>query len=224
MATGMNYAQARGIMVDGQLRTNTVTDLRLLSAMGAIPRERFVPAGRRTLAYADEDLRITDLSEPVRYMMEPSSFARLVQLADIDEDELVLVVGCGYGYSCAVIARLAGAVVGVEESDEMVAHGSDELLALDIGNAALVKGPLEQGCASEGPYDVVLIEGAIDEIPPALVEQLKEGGRLVTVRGVGRAGSAVQYTKLEGELRGVEAFNCAVAPLPGFQKAPAFVF
>ncbi len=106
----------------------------------------------------------------------------------------------------------------------MVAHGTDELVALDIGNAAIVKGPLEQGCASEGPYDVVLIEGAIEQIPSAIVDQLKEGGRLVSVQGIGRAGSAMTYTKLDGELRGAPAFNCSVAPLPGFQKEAAFVF
>ncbi len=117
MGTGLNYARARDMMVDCQLRTNTVVDLTLLAAMGSIPRERFVPAGRRTLAYMDEDLKISAAGDEPRYLMEPSSFGRLVQLADIQPDELVLVVGCGYGYSCAVIARLAGAVVGVETGD-----------------------------------------------------------------------------------------------------------
>lgn len=221
---GMNFTQARAMMVDGQLRTNNVTDLRLLAAMGSVPRERFVPAGRRALAYADEDLRITDPAEPARYLMEPSSFGRLVQAADIDRDELVLVVGCGYGYSCAVIAQLAGAVVGVETDAEMVERGGEELLALDIGNAALTNGPLEQGCEAEGPYDVIFLEGAVENIPDALGEQLKDGGRLIAVRGLGRAADAMVYTKLDGEMRGAAAFNCAVAPLPGFQRTPDFVF
>lgn len=224
MPTGMNYARARDMMVDCQLRTNSVTDLRVLGAMGSIPRERFVPAGRRSLAYSDEDLRISDGSETPRYLMEPVSQGRLIQLADIGPDELVLVVGCGYGYSCAVVAQLAGAVVGVEESEEMVSQGSEELLALDIGNAALVAGPLAKGCPGEGPYDVILLEGAIEDIPGEIVEQLKDGGRLVTVRGLGRAGSAMSYTKIDGALRGTSVFNCAVMPLPGFEKAPAFVF
>ena len=224
MPTGTDFARARAMMVDCQLRTNTVTDLRLLDAMGTIPRERFVPAGRRALAYADEDLRITQLSDTPRYLMEPASFGRLVQLADIGADELVLVVGCGYGYSCAVIARLAGAVVGVEEDAEMVAQGTETLLSLDVGNAALVQAPLTKGCPEEGPYDVIVLEGAVGDIPQPLVEQLKEDGRLVTVRGLGRAGSAMIYTKLGGQLRGASAFNCAVAPLPGFEPAPAFVF
>ncbi len=224
MGTGLNYARARDMMVDGQLRTNTVVDLTLLAAMGSIPRERFVPSGRRSLAYMDEDLKISDAGEEPRYLMEPASFGRLVQLADIQPDELVLVVGCGYGYSCAVIARLAGAVVGVESDADMVAHGTDELVALDIGNAAIVNGPLDQGCASEGPYDVVLIEGAVERIPSAIIDQLKEGGRLVSVQGIGRAASAMTYTKLDDELRGAPAFNCSVAPLPGFQKDAAFVF
>lgn len=224
MATGLNYAQAREMMVDCQLRTNTVTDLRLLAAMGRVPRERFVPSGKRALAYMDEDLRITGADEEPRYLMEPASFGRLVQLARIRENELVLVVGCGYGYSCAVISYLAGAVVGVETREEMVAQGTDEVVALDIGNVALNVGSLTEGRASEGPYDVVVIEGAVEEIPETLVAQLKEDGRLVAVRGTGRAAEATVYRKMDGVLRGLSAFNCAVAPLPGFEKAPAFVF
>lgn len=224
MGTGPNYTQARDLMVDCQLRTNNVTDLRILGAMSAVPRERFVPASRRSLAYVDEDLKIAQTSAGARYLMEPATFGRLVQAAEIHEDELVLVVGCGYGYSCAVVAQLAGAVVGVEDDDAMVTEGAETLLSLDIGNAALIAGPLIKGCAGEGPYDVVMIEGAVEVVPPALVEQLKDGGRLVAVRGIGRAGEAVTFTKINGELHGVTAFNCAVAPLPGFQAEPAFVF
>ena len=222
MATQMDFADARERMVDCQLRPNSVTDFGVISAMSRIPRERFVPSAKRALAYADEDLAIG--AEPARYLMEPTSLARLIQLADIQPDDLVLVVGCGYGYSCAVAASLAGAVVGVESHEAMVEDGSQEILALDIGNVTLQVGEPAEGCAAQGPYDKIIVEGAVERIPEALTEQLKDDGRLVTVVGLGRAGSATAFEKVNGALVGAKAFNCAVAPLNGFEAPAEFVF
>lgn len=222
MGAQIDFADARDRMVDCQLRPNSVTDFGVLAAMSRIPRERFVPSARRAVAYADEDLAIG--GSPTRYMMEPASFARLIQLAELKVDDLVLIVGCGYGYSCAVAAGLAGAVVGVESDEAMVTDGLQEILALDIGNVTLQVGEPAEGCASQGPYDKIIVEGAVERIPDALADQLKDDGRLVTVMGLGRAGSAMAFEKTGGRLVGSKSFNCAVAPIVGFEAPAAFVF
>ncbi len=221
-----DYAAARTKMVDSQLRTTDVTDHALLAAMGEIPRERFVPARMRPLAYIDEDIQVKDASAgaPARYLMEPAPFARLVQLAEIAPSDIVLDIGCAPGYSTAVLARLANSVVAVEVDAELAALAGSTLVDLGITNAAVVTGPLEEGYPSEGPYDVIFVGGAVEVVPDGLFAQLKEGGRLVAVVGYGRAAAATAFTRTDGEFGSRIAFNAHVRPLPGFAKPKAFVF
>ncbi|MDQ6437913.1 protein-L-isoaspartate O-methyltransferase [Mesorhizobium sp. LHD-90] len=221
-----DYAQRRIRMVDGQVRTTDVTSAALLDAMLAVPREAFVAAGRRDLAYIDEDVEIAPAAggNPPRYLMEPSPFAKLAQLAEIAPADFVLDVGCGTGYSSAVLSRLASSVVALESDGILADIAAGNLAALGCDNVAVVKGPLQEGYAAEAPYDVIFLGGSVETLPDALVAQLKEGGRLVAVEGGGNAGKAKLYSKWNGVVTGRSAFNAAIKPLPGFERAYTFQF
>lgn len=218
------YAERRLKMVDGQLRTTDVNDAAVIDAMLAVPREEFVPRARRELAYIDEDIEVvSDGGEP-RYLMEPSPFGRLVQLAAPGAGDVVLDVGAATGYSSAVLSRLAASVVALE-SDPVLAEAATETLSrLGFDNVAVVSGPLEAGWPKEAPYDVILVGGAVDVVPDALLAQLREGGRLVVVVGEGNAGFARLYLKGPGGVTARNVSNAAVKRLPGFRKAAAFAF
>ena len=222
----LDLATARDNMVEGQLRTQDVTDLRILAVMGELPRERFVPADRRTLAYMDEDLLVKPgvVGLPPRYLMEPAGFAKLVQLAEIGPQDHVLDVGCATGYGAAVLSRLAGSVVALEADPDLLRMAESALDELGVGNVTLVSGPLEAGHPAAAPYDVILLEGAVEVLPEPLLRQLKDGGRLVAIEGQGRAAKAMRHLRVGTEFSGVAAFDCAVPLLPGFAKAPSFTF
>ncbi|NBN62369.1 protein-L-isoaspartate O-methyltransferase [Microvirga tunisiensis] len=218
-----DYAQSRTRMVDNQLRTNDVTDLRILDAMEATPRELFVASSKRPVAYIDEDILVSDTGTP-RYMMKPHVCGKLIQLALVRPGDVVLVVGGTTGYTTAVLARLAGAVVMVEEDAALAARASQTLVSLGIENAAVIEGKLTEGCASEGPYDVILLDGAVEFLPEALAQQLKPGGRLVAIEGLGRAGVARLYQDSGAAIGARFGFNASAHLLPGFEKASEFVF
>lgn len=220
------FAAARTKMVDSQLRTEDVTDYAVLAAMGEIPRENFVPARMRPLAYIDEDILVKDADGGTmeRYLMEPAPFARLVQLAEVEPTDIVLDIGCATGYSTAVLARLANSVVAVESDADLAALASENLIDFGVANAAVVTGPLEVGYPSEGPYDVIFLNGAVEFVPDTLLAQLKEGGRLVAVVGYGRAALAMLFTRTAAEIGSRPVFNAHLRPLPGFAKPKAFVF
>lgn len=222
----IDFAELRRGMVDGQVRTNDVTDLRIVDAMMSIPRERFVPAHLKSLAYIDDDLQVRSAKDgaAARYLIEPMVLAKLVQLADVQDDELVLDVGPATGYSSAVLARLSGQVVALDDDAEFVAAANATLTDLALANVAAVQGPLTAGWAAEAPYDLIFLNGAIEVVPPALVAQLKDGGRLVCVVGHGGAGRAAVFTKVGGALSERVAFNAAIPPLPGFAAPPRFTF
>ena len=220
-----DFAVARTKMVDSQLRTENVTDYEILSVMGRVPREQFVPSHQRALAYLDTDIPITgDAGGQPRYLMEAAPFGRLLQLSEIDKNDLVLDIGCGSGYSAAVIAGLANFVVALDSDAGLAAQAKENLAALGIDNAKVVIGPLDAGHPSEGPYDVIFIDGAVEVIPAALFGQLKEGGRLAAVVGYGRAATAMLFTKSDDQIGRRTAFNADVRPLPGFRRPEAFVF
>jgi protein-L-isoaspartate(D-aspartate) O-methyltransferase len=220
-----DFAAQRTKMVESQIRTEDVTDYRVLAAMGAVPRERFVPENLRTLAYIDEDLLLTVRgATPARYLMKPASFARLVQTAEIVEGDRVLDIGCATGYGAAVLARLAAVVVALESDASLAVIATATLRELGVANAVVVTGPFETGSGREAPYDVILIEGAVEIVPEALFALLREGGRLLAVIGYGRSAMATVYTKTEGEVGRRPAFDAYVRPLPGFERPKAFVF
>jgi len=218
----MDYADARKRMVDGQLRPNKVTDPRLLDAMRDLPRERFLPHAATARAYTDDDIPLPG----GRAMMEPMVLARMVQLAAVRPGDRVLVAGAGTGYGAAVLARMGARVTAVEADAPLLELARAALPAcVPAGAVRLEATDPVQGFAPAAPYDAILIEGEIPEIPPGLVDQLAEGGRLVAVIGIGRRqGKAVLGQKLGGSFSTVTAFDCATPSLPAFARRPGFVF
>lgn len=220
------YAEARANMVDNQVRPNKVTDDRVLAAMAAVPRERFVPEKFAGIAYVDEDIAVS----PDRYLMEPMVLARLLQAAAIEPADVVLDIGCATGYSTAVLARLADTVVAVESDAELAETAIALMTELDADNTAVVTGELAQGYAKQAPYDVIVLGGAVEEVPRALSDQLVEGGRLVAVvtgetgGARKRVGRATLVRRKYGTLSSRVLFDAAVPPLPGFAIQRGFVF
>jgi protein-L-isoaspartate(D-aspartate) O-methyltransferase len=156
--------------------------------------------------------------------MEASPFAKLVQLAEILPSDFVLDVGCGTGYSAAVLSRLAGSVVALESNAALADAAASTLSTLGCGNVAVARGSLEEGHPPAAPYDVIFVGGSIDAAPVRLFDQLKEGGRLVAVEGRGNAGVARLFLKTNGVVAGRRGFNAAIKPLPGFERAAVFEF
>lgn len=217
----MDFALARRNMVESQLRTNKVTAPGVLDALHSIPRERFLPTSRRAQAYVDEHVEIAK----DRWMMPPMPMARLIHEAWPQEKDNALVVGAGMGYSAAVLGRLCRSVFALESDAGLVKEMGEALTELALDNVVAVEGPLKQGYPKEGPYDVIILAGAVDEVPDTLIDQLAEGGRLMAiVNGENGIGRAMLYGKRNGVTTPRTLFDATVKSLPGFQKAPAFVF
>lgn len=212
--------QARHAMIAGQIRPNKVSDRRVVDAMRAVPRECFLPKSLRGVAYLDEDLEIS----PGRYLMEPMVFARLVMEAEIRPTDAVLDVGCLTGYSTAVLARLGEAVVGVEAAAELAGRAGETLAAQGVDNAVIVESSLALGAPKQGPFDVIVIEGAVEMIPEALIEQMAEGGRLVCVRQAEGRSQGYLLTKAGGATGGREFCDAFTPLLPGFAAPRGFRF
>src|SRR4051794_7269989 len=193
----MDFAQARRNMVDCQLRTFDVSDIPLLDAFEAIPRERFVPPGRETLAYSDQDLAVSDgiAGTERRCMIKPMFLARLIQALDVGPGEKVLDVACGLGYSSALLAHLGASVVALESSEVLAAAARERLGSVGAAGVTMVSGSLERGHAAEAPYDAILVNGLVEVSPHGLLEQLTDGGRLACIERVGRAGRAMLYVR-----------------------------
>ena len=215
------FADARSHMVDSQVRPNKVTDPRIIAAMRHLPRERFVPPELAALAYADADVPLGG----GRVLIEPMVIARLVQLTGVALGERALVVGTGTGYGAALLAACGARVTALEESAPLLATARSVLAEL-APSVSLVSGPLAAGWPPGAPYDVILIEGAVHEVPPAIADQLhKETGRLVTICiGHGTGGQAVLAEATVAGLRTQPMFDCAAPLLPSLVRAPGFVF
>ncbi len=211
---------ARRMMVDGQIRTADVTDLDLINAMLAVPRERFAPPAVAGQAYVDGDLPIGD----GRALLKPMVLAKLLQALQVRRDSHVLDVGCGTGYSSAVLARLAGSVVALEENEDLARQARLALAAAADAHVVCAIGPLTTGWPQAGPYDLILLNGATEILPDALGRQLKPEGRLACVFGRAPTGKAMTFRQIEGHLAGRPIFDASAALLPGFAAPPSFVF
>jgi protein-L-isoaspartate(D-aspartate) O-methyltransferase len=211
---------ARQNMVASQLRTNRVTDERILEAFATVPRERFVPAGRRAVAYVDEDIEIAR----GRYLMEPRVLGRMLQSLSPEPGAVALVVGSGTGYSTAILAKLVETVVAIESDADLSRLSSTVLSDLGIDNVAVFNMPSVGGYPGQGPYDIILIDGGVHEVPHALVDQLSDDGRLAAVRRSGPAGHALLVVKSGGIASERVEFDATVPVLPGFERPAAFVF
>ncbi|MCQ1853054.1 protein-L-isoaspartate O-methyltransferase family protein [Neorhizobium galegae] len=216
----MDFEAARTKMVENQIRTTDVTSHSVLRAFYNVPREAFVPAKAKSLAYIDKDIEVAS----GRYLMEASPLAKLLQLAAITKDDVVLEIGTGSGYATAVLSLIAGSVVSLEADEALASQATGTLSSLGYDNVAVVTGELEKGYAAEAPYDLVFVNGAVEEVPAALLEQLRDGGRLIVVVGYGNAAQAKVLVKEQGSISESAYFNASVKPLPGFRKAKEFVF
>lgn len=219
-----DFSARRVKMVDGQLRTTDVTNASLLDAFLTVPREAFLSENQSDLAYIDEDIRLGGVVGEPRYLMEPSPLAKLLQLAGISGDDTVLDVGCGTGYSTAILSRVAKSVVALESDSALAETARTTLSSLGYDNVAVVEGALRDGHAPKAPYNVILVGGSVEEVPQALLDQLAEGGRLVAVEGRGNAAVARLFLKTTGIATGRRAFNAAIKPLPGFERVRVFEF
>jgi protein-L-isoaspartate(D-aspartate) O-methyltransferase len=215
-----NAAAARRLMVEGQVRTADVTDADLLDAMLTVPRERFLPPAQAALAYLDDDVPIG----AGRALMRPMVFAKLIQAAKVRAHDRVLDVGGGTGYSAAVLSRLSGAVIALEEDANLARHAKEALTFLGAAQVDVVVGPLAAGWPAGAPYDLILLDGAAEVVPEAFAAQLKPTGRVVGIGGRPPAEKGMIYYLVEGRLVGRPIFDAAAPPLPGFAKPQTFVF
>lgn len=220
----VDFATQRINMVESQVRPSDVTDRRITRAMRSIPREEFVPASLKSIAYMDDALRVADTGNGHRQLLPPRTLAKLVQLLDIDSDHLVLEVGCATGYTTAVLAHLCQTVIGLEVDPMLAERAQRTLAAQAIDNAVVVIGPLAAGVAAEGPYDAILVSGAVCEAPVPLLDQLKDGGRLVAVKYSGAVGRATVWRRIGQSFDERASFDAAAAYLPGFAPVAGFTF
>jgi protein-L-isoaspartate(D-aspartate) O-methyltransferase len=215
-----DFDRARKLMVDNQLRTSGITDRRVLTAMGEVPRERFVPEVRRPLAYIDEAIGIG----AGRKLAAPAPFAKLVQLAEIETGDHVLDLGCGSGYSAAVLGKLAGTVVAVESDASLATEARFTLDATGASNVTVAEGALDTAGKPQGPYDVIVLEGAVTEVPEALFGQLKPDGRLVAlIAAAGRPAVAHLFARSGKGIASRPAFDAILPPLAA-KRDDSFVF
>lgn len=213
-----DFAARRTMMVDTQVRPSDVTKFPIIDAMLKVKRELFVPSEQVEAAYISENITIGR----DRVVLEPRTFAKLLDALNISGDELVLDIGSGYGYSAAVIARMAEAVVAVEEDADMAAEAQTILSDQGSDNVVLHVGALTGGAPEHGPYDVILVQGGVADLPAAILDQLKEGGRIGCIFMEGALGVVRIGYKIDGEVTWRFAFNASAPVVPGFQKSAAF--
>jgi len=217
----VDFSQARQNMVDCQLKTNQIVDDALLNAFLTVPRELFVETGREPVAYTDKDVSVG----VGRHMIAPMALARLIQSLQAQSNEVALDVGCSTGFSSAILAHLVMTVVALETERELALRANNNFTNLAVDNAVVVEGKLNEGYATQGPYDIICVGGAISAIPSRLTEQLSEGGRLGAIVDIGSGpGKAVLVTKKGGTVSERVLFDTKVSPLPGFEVEKGFVF
>jgi protein-L-isoaspartate(D-aspartate) O-methyltransferase len=215
-----DFARARQNMVDGQIRPSSVTDWRIIDAMRLVPREAFLPDSRRAMAYLDLDIDVG----AGHFLLNPTVTARLLQAADLQPNEHVLVVGCADGYAAALAAKLAAKVTATVDDDTLAGQATAAIQSLGLGNVTVRVAPAADGCAADGPYDAILLNGATEIVPERLYQQLKIGGRLVGAFATQQPQRATVVTRSHADFGSRILFDTSVPVLPGLQRAPAFVF
>ena len=221
MGTVMDSIQARANMVDNQLRTNRIDHPQVLAAMGAVPRELFLPKALHGVAYADEDLLLPD----GRFLIEPLVFARMLQAAEVGRNDVLLVVGCDTGYTAAVASKLAATVILVQRNDEQAARIQPVLDQLEADNVVTsVQTDPSKGDPDQAPFDSIILIGAVDAVPGNFIDQLSDDGRLVAIEKRGRVGKGVVLTRIHGVAARRELFDAHIPILEGLQKPTEFAF
>ncbi len=216
-----DYTAARVNMVESQIRPNRVTDIRILTAMIELPRERFVPDRLRGIAYVDEDIPLGN----GRFVMEPMVLARLVQALDIGPDDRVLEIGVATGYDAALLSRLAKSVIALESDAGLARQADATLRDLGCGNTQVITGALHDGYRSGGPYNAILYGGATGDVPVSVTDQLADGGRLAAIiASSGRGGHATMITRVGNALTRRAIFDAGTPMLPGCEAVPGFAF
>ena len=218
-----DFATARQRMVDGQVRPSDVTDIRIIDAMLATPREAFVPDAQRSLAYLDLDIDVGTGSSK-RFLVKPAVTAKMLQAAEISETDNVLVVGCASGYLAALAARMAARVTATECDAALTAKAAANLTALSLANVTVKTAPVADGDSASAPFDVILLNGAAEIAPASLYRQLREGGRLVGAFGLAGPQRAMVVTSSHGDFGYRALFDTAIPVLPGLERPAAFVF
>lgn len=218
------FTTARQNMVDCQVRPSDVTDIRIIDAMLALPREAFVPPTQRKLAYLDLDLDVSDGGPARRYLIKPAVTAKMLQAADIGDTDHVLVAGCATGYTAALVAKLAGRVTATETVPALAAQATDVLAQLGLGNVTVRAADVAVGDPANAPYDVIVLDGATEITPEHLYQQLRDGGRLVGVFAQTKPPRATIVTRSHGDFGNRALFDASVPVLPGLERVPAFVF
>jgi len=215
------FETARLAMVNSQIRPNDVTDHRIQDAMADIPRERFMPKSQAAKAYADIEAKVAE----GRYMLTPRDLAKLIQACDIRHSDVVLDVACGRGYSTAVLSRMAETVVGLEQKDlDLAEKATQALNAIEADNAVVVEGELSKGVPGQGPFNVIIVNGAVAKPAQAWLDQLAVGGRLAVVVRDGTVGQARIYTKAQNSVGDRNVFDTTAPYLPGFEPEAKFAF
>ena len=218
----MNLSAVRRMMVDCQIRPTKVTDERVLEAFATVPRELFVSKSQRSIAYADEDLPLPG----GRWLLEPMVLARLVQALDVGMSDHVLIVGGATGYGTAILAQLAGSVISIETRAQLVEKSQETLVSIGIDNAAVIKSRLNDGCSKEGPYERILVEGAVAHMPEKLLDQLTPKGKLVAVwrQADAPVGVASLWCRAGAGFTRTPLFDAQTPILDEFRAKQEFVF
>jgi len=212
-----DFAVSRQHMVDCQIRTNDVTDIRIIRAFKAIAREAFIPKAKQALAYSDVHINMDS-----RTMMRPRDFSKLLQGLNIQPTDVALDIGCARGYSTAVLSQLCETVVGLEGTDELVERATSLLTEAEILNAAVVKGDLKAGAREHGPFDIIFVNGAVTDIPQSWLNQLAIGGRLAVIVQDGPIGQAMIYTRSKDAFGKTVICDANVPLMSGFQREEVF--
>jgi protein-L-isoaspartate(D-aspartate) O-methyltransferase len=222
----IDAALQRKNMVESQVRPSDVVDRRVIRAMLEVPREEYVPTAQRAIAYMDRDVPLGHGRQgtPQRMLLAPRTFAKLAELAELEPTDSVLVVGAAGGYSAAVVARIARSVIALEQDGELADLASARLAPLAASGVSVVRGPLAAGAPDKGPFDAIIVEGAVSDVPEALLDQLKDGGRLVAILATSANVKASLWRRLGTGFDRSSGFDATAPLLPGFEPPRGFVF